>query len=187
MINIPLSFSGKAKQPPLLIVGKRKLGCFAHIIYLERMLKSILHHYYQYQCIQLFSLYSQYLCMTLRPSPQITVSEIQVFLQRRAWFIFSSFFRRMSKENATCTCWFLKSSLTRRVSGHTNTQVGCSCSNVFWGSLNLWENTGFHRCSTWLSLKDSKHFFVLFVMLGNSHSVQSLCKETFRCGSQVYE
>lgn len=29
MINIPLSFVGKAKQAPLLIVGKRKLDHFA--------------------------------------------------------------------------------------------------------------------------------------------------------------
>lgn len=74
--------------------------------------------------------------------------------------------------------------LARRVSGHTNMWIGYSCSEVSWGSLKR----GKHWFSQMLHMavfKRLKTFFVLFVMLGSPppHSVSSLCKETFRCGS----
>lgn len=37
----------------------------------------------------------------------------------KGWLYFL-FFSRISRENATCTYWFLKSSLTRGVWGHTD-------------------------------------------------------------------
>ena len=47
--------------------------------------------------------------------------------------------------------------------------------DVFWGSLSLWEHTGFHRCTTWLS-EDSKLFnFVLPFSLLRSET-PTLCR-----------
>lgn len=114
--------------------------------------------------------------MTLKSSPQIglsviqkylydiPVSEIQVFLERRAWFISPYFFCGMSKENANLHMLVFEILLNQKSLGSYNTWLGCSCSQLFWGSWNLWENTGFHKCSTWLSLKkDSKLFSFFFL------------------------
>lgn len=104
--------------------------------------------------VSLYNIYNQNCCRNTSVSLE------------KGSFIFSCFFSGISRENATCTCWFLKFSLTRQVWVTPNMWTGCSCFKVSWGASNLEGNTGFHRCSTWLSLKDSKHFCPLF-MLGN--------------------
>lgn len=113
--------------------------------------------------------------MTLKSSPQIglsviqkylydiPVSEIQVFLERRAWFISPYFFCGMSKENANLHMLVFEILLNQKSLGSYNTWLGCSCSQLFWGSWNLWENTGFHKCSTWLSLKKDSKLFSFFL------------------------
>lgn len=58
MINVPLSFVGKAKQAPLLIVGKRILDRFAifnwkgclEASYITRMSTSVLSYSVNHQC-----------------------------------------------------------------------------------------------------------------------------------------
>lgn len=140
-------------------------GCF-EASYIPRMSTSII---------------SYSLSITSVPAQHQQSSE---WLQKRQCFsregpaLFSVSFLGFLEKNETCTCWFLKSSLTRRVWVTPNMWTGCSCSHISWGASHLEGNTGFHRCSTWLSLKkDSEHFCPLF-MLGNP----TVCR-VFRCGS----
>lgn len=178
MINTPLSFTGKMKQLMPLIVGRKFGGHFTVSFNWKGGLKasnitSIGTSVFSYSPF-VTSIPVQYF-----QSSQITVSETGISLDRgQLYFLFS----RISRESTTCTCWFLKSSLTRRVLGHINKWISCSCSKVSWGSLKLGGKHWFSQMLHMAIFKRLKTFFGLFVMLGNP-SVSSLCKETFRCGS----
>ena len=82
----------------------------------------------------LFSHCSQCLSVTLKSSPRITVSEIQIFLWRRAWLIFFCFFHRKSRGEKKCSLHMLVFEippLTRSVLGHTHTLGGMSSGGAY--------------------------------------------------------
>lgn len=178
MISISV-FCRESKTSTSTNSWEKKVGPFCHIE-LESMLRSTLHHQDQHQCAQLFPLNHQCPCATLTVLRENCCRNTGV--QRRASFIFSCVFWGMDFQRKwNLHLLVLEILLNQTSSGDANMWTGCSCSKVSWGVSNLGGNTGFHRCSTWLSLKDSKYFCPLF-MLGNP----TVCR-VFRCGSQVYE